>query len=337
MKAGHDITVNRARVKAPPGGDWAALDPVAQGRVCLLDAGPGDEAQAVAALDELVRLSRLDPDWSWRRCAVIARDWRRLEPVRAYAEALGIPIDMANETLPSLWRLREMQAFIRVLLADRTRLLTIADLVDVLNAQPQLRTTWSRRSGCSMRWESAGPRFCFFRPAGLASAGMHPRRGQPLEGRREGLAEAPVVFAPAPRREAGSGALPDPAEPLARQVSAGVPHVLGWDGSVYDSDASGFAEALYGALAQGETVPKAAARARRALFDRAAQVSAAGRHWHLARLYLGPGGGGRICDPHKPPRTRCRPRETPFLDPEAGLVPVAGPPSSSDGAGRCRA
>jgi ATP-dependent DNA helicase RecQ len=141
MKAGHDITVNRARVKAPPGGDWAALDPVAQGRVCLLDAGPGDEAQAVAALDELVRLSRLDPDWSWRRCAVIARDWRRLEPVRAYAEALGIPIDMANETLPSLWRLREMQAFIRVLLADRTRLLTIPDLVDVLNAQPQSRWT----------------------------------------------------------------------------------------------------------------------------------------------------------------------------------------------------
>lgn len=76
-----------------------------------MDAG-GDAAQAVAALDELVRLSRLAPDWSWRRCAVIARDWRRLEPVRAYAEALGIPIDMANETLPSPWRLREMQSFI---------------------------------------------------------------------------------------------------------------------------------------------------------------------------------------------------------------------------------
>ncbi len=138
MKAGHDITVNRARAKAAPGGNWAALDPVAQGRVTLLDAG-GDAAQAVAALDELLRLSRLDPDWSWRRCAVIARDWQRLEPVRAYAEALGIPIDMANETLPSLWRLREMQGFIRALLSDRTRLLTIPDLVAILNAQPQSR------------------------------------------------------------------------------------------------------------------------------------------------------------------------------------------------------
>ena len=140
MKAGHDITVNRARAKIVPGGDWAALDPVAHGRVSLLDVG-GDAAQAVAALDDLVRLSRLDPDWSWCRCAVIARNWRRLEPVRAYAEALGIPIDMANENLPSLWRLREMQGFIRALLADRTRLLTISDLVAILNVQPQTRWT----------------------------------------------------------------------------------------------------------------------------------------------------------------------------------------------------
>lgn len=140
MKAGHAITVNRARAKEPPGGSWATIDPVVQGRVSLLDAG-GEERQAVAALDELYRLSRLDPEWSWRRCAVIARDWRRLEPVRAYAEALGIPIDMANETLPSLWRLREMQGFIRDLLADRKRLLTIPDLVMILNAQSQNRWT----------------------------------------------------------------------------------------------------------------------------------------------------------------------------------------------------
>jgi ATP-dependent DNA helicase RecQ len=140
MKAGHDITVNRARAKVMSGGDWAALDPVSQGRVSLLDAG-GDVAQAVAALDELQRLSQLDPDWSWRRCAVIARDWRRLEPVRAYAETLGIPIDMANEKPLSLWRMREMQSFIRALLADRTRLLAISNLVAILNAQPQSRWT----------------------------------------------------------------------------------------------------------------------------------------------------------------------------------------------------
>jgi len=141
MKEGHDITVNRARAKSPPGGDLAAIDPVAQGRVSLLNSGPGYDAQAVAAVDDLIRLSRLDPDWNWRRCAVIARDWRRLEPVRAYAEAQGLPVDLANESLPSLWRLREMQGFIRALLADRTRLLTIPDLVALLNAQQPSRWT----------------------------------------------------------------------------------------------------------------------------------------------------------------------------------------------------
>ncbi|WP_245243321.1 RecQ family ATP-dependent DNA helicase [Pararhodobacter sp. SW119] len=141
MKAGHDITVNRARAKSPPGGNMAALDPVAQGRVSLLECGPGDSAQAVAAVEELVRLSRLDPDWSWRRTAIIAREWRRLEPVRALAERIGLPVDLANETLPSVWRLREMERFIRALLADRTRLLTIADLTEILNGLPQSRWT----------------------------------------------------------------------------------------------------------------------------------------------------------------------------------------------------
>jgi ATP-dependent DNA helicase RecQ len=109
MKAGHGISVDQGRRKEAPGGRMAGIDPVGQGRVTLLETPPGDDAQAVAALDELLRLSRLDPDWQWRNAAIIARDWRRLEPVRAYAEHLGIPVEMANESLPSLWRLREMQ------------------------------------------------------------------------------------------------------------------------------------------------------------------------------------------------------------------------------------
>ncbi len=45
------------------------------------------------------RLSRLDPDWNWSNAAIIARDWRRLAPVRAYAEAGAIPVEIANESL----------------------------------------------------------------------------------------------------------------------------------------------------------------------------------------------------------------------------------------------
>ncbi|MGO6841433.1 3'-5' exonuclease, partial [Rhizobium ruizarguesonis] len=125
----------------PPGGEMAALDPVARGRVQVLDCPSGDVAQAMTAVDELVRLSRFDPEWSWSRAAVIARDWRRLAPVRAYAETLGIPVEMANESLPSIWRLREMQQFIDVLRRDTTRLLGVRDLVGMLNAIPSNRWT----------------------------------------------------------------------------------------------------------------------------------------------------------------------------------------------------
>ncbi|MBC7139220.1 MAG: RecQ family ATP-dependent DNA helicase [Defluviimonas sp.] len=141
MKAGHDITVDRKRRKAPPGGEMAALDPVAQGRVQVLDAPPGDAQQAMAALDELVRLSRLDPGWSWSRAAIISRDWSRLAPVRAHAEGLGIPVDMANESLPNIWRLREMQAVVAALRRDPAALLGIADLVAIINTLP--RNRWS--------------------------------------------------------------------------------------------------------------------------------------------------------------------------------------------------
>jgi ATP-dependent DNA helicase RecQ len=141
MKAGHDIAIDRKRSKTPPGGEMATLDPVAQGRVQLLDCPSGDVAQAMAAVDELVRLSRLDQEWSWSRAAIIARDWRRLAPVRAYAETLGVPVEMANESLPSIWRLREMQQFIDALRRDNTRLLAVRDLVDMLNAIPSNRWT----------------------------------------------------------------------------------------------------------------------------------------------------------------------------------------------------
>jgi ATP-dependent DNA helicase RecQ len=72
---------------------------------------------------------------------VIAREWRRLEPVRAYAESRGIPVELASDAPLSLWKMREMQAFVRALLADRTRLMSVGDLTQVLNALPRNRWT----------------------------------------------------------------------------------------------------------------------------------------------------------------------------------------------------
>lgn len=141
LKSGHEIAINRQRSKDQPGGELADIDPVAQGRVQLLDCVADDIVQAKAALDELLRLSRLDPDWSWARSAIIARNWRQLAPVRAYAEAIGVPVELANETLPSIWRLREMQQFVTAIRREPTHLLSIHDLVAMKNAIPSNRWT----------------------------------------------------------------------------------------------------------------------------------------------------------------------------------------------------
>lgn len=145
MKIGHDITVDQARRNADQGGDMAALDPVAQGRVQVLECPSGNDAQAMAAIEELLRLSRLIPDWSWSHAAIISRDWRKLVPVRDFAEALGIPVEVANEQLPGLWRMREMQMFIEALRNDHSRMISMADLVGILNAIPTSR--WTDRIG----------------------------------------------------------------------------------------------------------------------------------------------------------------------------------------------
>lgn len=141
MKRGHDITINRKRRNEPAGGVMAKRDPVGQGRVQLLQCPPDDRLQAVAAISELQRLAALEEGWNWSRTAIIARHWRQLAPARAYAEAQGIPVEMANESPPSLWRMREMRCFIEAVSRDRIRLLTVPDLLGIANTLP--RNRWS--------------------------------------------------------------------------------------------------------------------------------------------------------------------------------------------------
>ncbi|KWV33070.1 hypothetical protein AWV63_09160, partial [Micromonospora rifamycinica] len=75
-------------------------------------------------------------------------------------------------------------------------------------------------------------------------------------------------------------------------VSAGVPAVLGWDGSVGDRSATVFAETLYGRLGDRADLAVAVADARRALLESTKPLLRA--DWHLARLWLGPTGGGPL-------------------------------------------
>ena len=140
LKTGHPIRIDRARAKNPDGGDWETLDPVARGRVQILPAMRDAIAQAKVATTELQRLAALSKNWDWSTCAVIAREWKYLEPVRAYCEVNGIPAQMANEVIPSFWHLRETRAFVEWLRGLDNRLVDGAALDDWVDTRP--RSPW---------------------------------------------------------------------------------------------------------------------------------------------------------------------------------------------------
>ena len=136
MKTGHPIQVNRERRNDPPGGEWATIDPVTRGRVQVLPAGNSPITQAQTTVAELQRLASLSADWDWSNCAVIAREWAYLEPVRSLCEQEGIPVQMANEDFSGTWHLRETQALVNRLRNRDSRLVTSTDLNGWLEGQP---------------------------------------------------------------------------------------------------------------------------------------------------------------------------------------------------------
>ena len=137
MKTGHPIAVDRNRAKEPPGGRWAAIDPVGRGKVQVLPGGDNPISQAQVAVAELQRLSGLPPNWQWSTCAVVARDWSYLDPVRSLCELHDIPVEMANEDFSGFWHLRETRALRDWLHHHDSQLVRGADLVTWLRTQPQ--------------------------------------------------------------------------------------------------------------------------------------------------------------------------------------------------------
>ena len=136
MKSMRPIHIDRTRARRSPGGAWTGIDPVAQGRVQTLPAGDNPITQAQTVIAELKRLASLAPDWNWSNCAVIARDWRYLDPVRSLCELEDIPVQMANEDFSGIWHLRETQALVNWLRDRNTRLVASADLKEWLLVQP---------------------------------------------------------------------------------------------------------------------------------------------------------------------------------------------------------
>ena len=136
MKAKHPIRIDKARTQDPPGGVWQKLDPVYKGRVQILPTANDPVAQSRTVMAEYQRLAELSPDWDWSRCAVIAREWQYLVPVRAFCEANGISAQVGNEEIPGFWNLRETRALIEWLQRRDSRLVTCPALHEWTEEHP---------------------------------------------------------------------------------------------------------------------------------------------------------------------------------------------------------
>ena len=136
MKHAHPIHINAARQAQAAGGEWARIDPVGRGRVQIVPAGDNDQTQALAVISEFERMADLAADWDWARCAIIARNWRSLDPVRSCCELKGIPVQRADEDSSGFWSLRETQSLVGWLRGRASGLIDAARITHWLELQP---------------------------------------------------------------------------------------------------------------------------------------------------------------------------------------------------------
>ncbi|MCY4294614.1 MAG: RecQ family ATP-dependent DNA helicase [Acidimicrobiaceae bacterium] len=135
LKKDNPIHVNQARLKEPAGGEWTARDPVAQGRVQIMSVESHSIAQAQAALCELERLKGRAGAWDWSDCAVIARKWKCLEPLRSLCEFHGIPCQWAADSDVPVWQTRETQALLDWIEGRDNKHVNNAEICEWLNCQ----------------------------------------------------------------------------------------------------------------------------------------------------------------------------------------------------------
>ncbi len=157
MKTSHPIRINRAREVLPSGGRWAQLDPFARGRVQCIRVG-SEPAQARAVVTELRRLRQLDGGVPWSDCAVLAKEWGLLSPVRAICEAQNIPISvpLQADRQPPPFRIRENATFIEVLQSQSDQLRRASELdglLEELRAGQTANPWWQQLENILLEWK----------------------------------------------------------------------------------------------------------------------------------------------------------------------------------------
>ncbi len=127
LKVDTPVRIDSRRADEPPGGPFAACDPLTRGRVHVLQVAE-PAAQGEAVRDALQRLRDCDLRLLWTDCAVLSPRHGLLGPVRDALEAAGIPcrVRIDDEHSYSLFRLREVQEFLAAV-DDHPQALLTAD------------------------------------------------------------------------------------------------------------------------------------------------------------------------------------------------------------------
>ncbi len=137
LKRDKPLSVNKERAMNPAGGEWARMDHLARGRVQILDLSKGGRlAQAMVAINELQRLSNLQPEWTWDRCAVIGRNWDDLNPVHGACRIHNIPVQFAKSEKMTFWRARQTQRFLKELQSETSPVIKVKEIKQKRDSLP---------------------------------------------------------------------------------------------------------------------------------------------------------------------------------------------------------
>lgn len=144
MKADLDIRIDYARRGAPVGGELEGLDPLARGRVVVLEVPCDPNPAAQILVSELQRICGLldaSEGGQWGRFVVIARRWSDLEPIANLCRLWGIPARMARDgDQLRLHQTREGNELALLLRGDRRKALRRRVLI-----RAGVLTNWFRR------------------------------------------------------------------------------------------------------------------------------------------------------------------------------------------------
>ncbi|MFH0782320.1 MAG: RecQ family ATP-dependent DNA helicase [Pseudomonadota bacterium] len=146
MKTGYPIRVNRARNSLPSGGNRQTSDPLTQGRVQRIEVD-NQEQQAYGLLAEIRRLQLLGNGFDLGSCAVLAREWKDLDGVRAVFEENQLPVSLnwgRNSAFPHLPRIRENDKLLQFLRESRLGLKTAGSLLSLLPGTSETDNIWEQ-------------------------------------------------------------------------------------------------------------------------------------------------------------------------------------------------